>query len=177
MKTHVHKKCVCACPQCFIYNSLKNGNNSNVYQLVNSYTKCVISKQWNVWISCSVVPYSLRPHGLQPTRLLCPWDSPGKDTGVGCHFLLRLWTMEYYPAIKTNQQMMHATTWMNLKNMLSEGSQNQKITCRMTPFIWCVQQDKSMEREVDVWLPGAEDENGEWLWRDTRVLLEIMGVC
>ena len=31
----------------------------------------------------------VRPHGQQPTRLLCPWDSPGKNTGVGCHFLLR----------------------------------------------------------------------------------------
>ena len=32
---------------------------------------------------------SVRPHGLQPTRLLCPWDSPGKNTGAGCHFLLQ----------------------------------------------------------------------------------------
>ena len=32
---------------------------------------------------------SVRPHGLQPTRLLRPWDSPGKNTGVGCHFLLQ----------------------------------------------------------------------------------------
>ena len=31
----------------------------------------------------------LQPHGLQPARLLCPWDSPGKITGVGCHFLLQ----------------------------------------------------------------------------------------
>jgi len=31
----------------------------------------------------------LWPHGLQPTRLLCPWDSPGKNTGVGCHTLLQ----------------------------------------------------------------------------------------
>ena len=29
------------------------------------------------------------PHGLQPTRLLRPWDSPGNNTGVGCHFLLQ----------------------------------------------------------------------------------------
>ena len=28
-------------------------------------------------------------HRRQPTRLLCPWDSPGKNTGVGCHFLLQ----------------------------------------------------------------------------------------
>ena len=32
---------------------------------------------------------SVRPHGLQPTRLLRPWDFPGKSTGVGCHFLLQ----------------------------------------------------------------------------------------
>ena len=32
---------------------------------------------------------SLWPHGLQPTRLLCPWNSPGKNTGVGSHPLLR----------------------------------------------------------------------------------------
>ena len=33
--------------------------------------------------------HSQRPHGLQPTRLLRPWDFPGKSTGVGCHCLLR----------------------------------------------------------------------------------------
>ena len=37
----------------------------------------------------SVVPNSMRPQRWQPTRLLCPWDSPGKNTGVGCHFLLQ----------------------------------------------------------------------------------------
>ena len=31
----------------------------------------------------------LRPHGLEPTKLLCPWDFPGKNTGVGQHFLLQ----------------------------------------------------------------------------------------
>ena len=34
--------------------------------------------------SCSVVSNSLPPYGLQPAGLLCPWDSPGKNTGVGC---------------------------------------------------------------------------------------------
>ena len=32
---------------------------------------------------------TLWPHGLKPARLLCPWDSPGKNTGVGCHALLQ----------------------------------------------------------------------------------------
>ena len=40
-------------------------------------------------LSCSVVSDSLKPHGLQPARLLCPWDSPGKNNGVGFHFLLQ----------------------------------------------------------------------------------------
>ena len=40
-------------------------------------------------LSCSVLSDSLQPHGLEPTRLLCPWDSPGKKTGVGCHALLQ----------------------------------------------------------------------------------------
>ena len=32
---------------------------------------------------------SVQPHRRQPTRLHHPWDSPGKNTGVGCHFLLQ----------------------------------------------------------------------------------------
>ena len=40
------------------------------------------------WIA-SGMSDSLRPHGLQPARLLCPWDSPGKNIGVGCHALLQ----------------------------------------------------------------------------------------
>ena len=37
----------------------------------------------------SVMSDSLAPCGLWPARLLCPWDCPGKNTGVGCHFLLQ----------------------------------------------------------------------------------------
>ena len=45
------------------------------------------SEKWNG--SRSVVSDSLRPHGLQPTRLLYSWGFPGKSTGVVCHCLLR----------------------------------------------------------------------------------------
>ena len=38
---------------------------------------------------CPVVSDFLRLHGLQSIRLLCPWDSPGKNPGVGCHSLLQ----------------------------------------------------------------------------------------
>ena len=40
-------------------------------------------------ISRSVMSDSVRPHRRQPTRFHHPWDSPGKNTGVGCHFLLQ----------------------------------------------------------------------------------------
>ena len=39
-------------------------------------------------VSCSVMSDSSWPHGLEPARLLCPWDFLGKNIGVGCHFLL-----------------------------------------------------------------------------------------
>ena len=39
--------------------------------------------------SLSVMSDSVRPHRRQPTRLCHPWDSPGKNTGVGCYFLLQ----------------------------------------------------------------------------------------
>ena len=45
------------------------------------------SEKWK-W-SRSVVSDPQQPHGLQPTRLLCPWEFPGKSSGVGCHCLLR----------------------------------------------------------------------------------------
>ena len=54
-------------------------------------------------VSCSVVPGSLRPHGLQSTRLFSPWDFPGKDNGVGCHFLLQ----GIFPAQGLNLGLLH----------------------------------------------------------------------
>ena len=43
----------------------------------------------NQFSSVTQLSDSLQPHGLQPTRLLCPWNSPGKNTGVGSHSLVQ----------------------------------------------------------------------------------------
>ena len=52
------------------------------------------------WVT-SVVSDSVRPHRWQPTRLPCPWDSPGKNTGVGeCLWIDELWTSAF-----TEQEM------------------------------------------------------------------------
>ena len=64
----------------------------------------------------SVVPDSLRPHGLQPTRLLCPWDSPGKNTGVGCRFLLQ-WI---FPTQGSNPHLLCLLHWQT--NFLPLGT-------------------------------------------------------
>ena len=50
---------------------------------------CIISLMLLLLLSHSVVSDSVRPHRRQPTRLPRPWDCPGKNTGVGCHFLLQ----------------------------------------------------------------------------------------
>ena len=50
----------------------------------------IVRQQYRCYCSVtSVVSDSVRPHRRQPTRLPRPWDSPGKNTGVGCHFLLQ----------------------------------------------------------------------------------------
>ena len=53
---------------------------------------------------------SVRPHRQQPTRLPYPWDSPGKNTGVGCHFLLQC--MKVKVKVKSLSRVrLFATPW------------------------------------------------------------------
>ena len=61
---------------------------------VNLELKKILKFVWKHCCCCccqvaSVVSNSVRPYRWQPTRLPCPWDSPGKNTGVGCHCLLQ----------------------------------------------------------------------------------------
>ena len=75
--------------------------------LQNLYFWCVIvlsgkkMYQQHLWVVGSVVVQSLscvrllQHHGLWPTRLLCPWDSPGKNTRVSCHFLLQMGLVDH----------------------------------------------------------------------------------
>ena len=52
-------------------------------------TFCTPASTLLLLLRCFIVSDSVRPHRWQPTRLLCPWDSPGKNTGRDCHFLLQ----------------------------------------------------------------------------------------
>ena len=79
--------------------------------------------KWDVKISLvvhackvtSVMSSSLWPYGPQPTRLLCPWDSPGKNTGVGCHALQGI-----FPTQGLNQGLLHC--WWIFYNLSHQGS-------------------------------------------------------
>ena len=101
---------------------------------------------------------TLWPHGLQPARRLCPWDSPGKNTAVGCHALLQgnlpklgiearspalqaaslpseppgKPTVGQYPTLKRRDILTPATMRMNLEDTgLSDISQ-----CQRTNTAW-----------------------------------------
>ena len=54
-----------------------------------------------------VMSDSLRPHGWQLAKLLCPWDSPGKDTRVGCHALLQ----GIFPTQGSNSHFLRLLHW------------------------------------------------------------------
>ena len=68
-------------------------------RIKNSYNSLM-----RVWL---LVSDSVRPHKLQPARLLCPWDSPGKNTEVGCHFLLQ----EIFLTQGSNPCLLHLLHW------------------------------------------------------------------
>ena len=61
------------------------------FSLLLSFNPLDFKRKFSVWSSVnvnrSVMSNSFRIHGLQPARLLCPWDSPGKNTGVGSQSL------------------------------------------------------------------------------------------
>ena len=66
--------------------------------------------------SRSVMSDSLWPHGLYPARLLCPWNSLGKSTGVGCHLFLQ----GIFPTQGSNPRLMHCR--QTLYHLSHQGS-------------------------------------------------------
>ena len=56
---------------------------------------------------CSALSNSLRSHGLKPTRLLCPWDFPGKNTGMDTHVVLQ----GIFPTQGSDPCLLHLLRW------------------------------------------------------------------
>ena len=66
---------------------------------------------------------SVRPHRQQLTRLLCPWDSPGKNTGVGCHFLLQI-RRRYFDLINIHNKLLK---WGPTLGKQASGAQDEHV--------------------------------------------------
>ena len=65
--------------------SSENYTTCIIYTHTHTHTHIYIHTHTYTHPVASAMSDSLWPHELKPTRLLCPWDSPGKNTGVGCH--------------------------------------------------------------------------------------------
>ena len=105
--------------------------------------------------SRSVVFDSLRPHGLEPTRLLCPWDSPGQNTGVGGHSLLQ----GIFPTQGLNLGLLHCRQIpYRLSHQGSPGCQPTTLLSgrrslwpildRMVGFPWEKEEKRSRKHQV-----------------------------
>ena len=108
-------------------------------------------------VSCPVKPNSLQPHGLYPTRLLCPWNFPSKNTGMGCHSLLQ----GIFLTLGSNLDLLHAselfTIWATRKSFSSEDGPQRRaelllLTPRSSPTPVC---SLGYVKSVPVWLLGS----------------------
>ena len=102
----------------------------NHYNIVISLQLIIIKKrnqflgdfpERSVGLCCakSVMSNSLQPRGLQPARLLCPWDSPGKNTEVGCYALLQ----GIFPVQGLNPHLLHLLHWQAGSLPLAPGEE------------------------------------------------------
>ena len=86
-------------------------------------------------VSCSVVPDSLQPSGLQPATFICPWNSPGKNTGVGSHSLLQ----EMFLTQVLNLSLLHC----------------RQIICHLSYQPWLNKSTGSLRQKSVVGCPGV----------------------
>ena len=94
--------------------------------------------------ACSValvVFHSLRPYGFYPVRLLCPWNSPDKNTGVGCHALLQ----GIFPTQGSNPRLLRLLHW-EADSLPTEprGKPVDLATWRYMAFPWRTFQEGSL---------------------------------
>ena len=99
---------------------------------------------------CSVTSDSLQPHGLETARPLCPWDSPSKNTGVGCRFLLQgifpNWTSASCISCLRRQVLYH----MNYLGSPTKPALAPKFICSIAiPLLWlCLSRSYSQRQTI-----------------------------
>ena len=116
----------------FITNNVARSNLEYIYWVtykisfvVYTVTEILRSLYESESVSHSVVSDSLIPHGREPARLLCACNSPGKNTGVGYHFLLQRIFLTQGP----NWHLLHLLHWQAGSLPLAPPNYNASIIC------------------------------------------------
>ena len=90
-------------------------------------------------LSGSVISNSLPLHGLYSTRLLCPWDFPGKNIEMGCHFLLQGifptqgWNLHLLRLLHWQVDYLHCTTWEVWETWVQSFGQEDSLLKEIEP--------------------------------------------
>ena len=110
---------------------------------------------------------SVRPHGWKPTRLPHPWDSPGKNTGVGCHFLLQ--------CMKVKSEREVAQSCPTLSNPVDYSLPGSSIHGFSRQEYWSgvpLPSLNMLSRLVITFLPRSKSLLISWLQSPSAVILE-----
>ena len=135
------------------------------------------SNAWKWKWSCAVVSNSSQPHGLQPTRLLHPWDFPGKSTEVGCHCLLQwMWELDYkeswalkhwcFWSVVLEKTLESPLDWKGIKPASPKGNQSWIFIGRTdaeaeTPILWpCDAKNWLLGKDPDAGKDWRQEEKG-----------------
>ena len=102
---------------------------------------------------------TLRPCGLRPTRFLWPWDFPGKNAGVGCHFLL----LRIFPAQGSNPRSMH---WQ--EDSITETLRKTTPPLEITATSLAVKKNENSEFNSIIQRPSLKRPDREFRTRDGR---------
>ena len=111
---------------------------------------------------------SVRPHRWQPTRLPCPWDSPGRSTGVGCHFL--------FQCMKVKSQSEVAQLCPTLSDPMDcslPGSSIHRIFQGRVLMLPKCSHKCSYRRKTEIWLQRQKRKR----WRNNKVEMDLKMLC
>ena len=94
----------------------------------------------------------LQPHALYTTRFLCPWNFPGKSTGVGCHFLLQ----RIFPTQGLNPSLLHcrqtlchlSQLWIHLNTLVLVAQTIKNLPAMQEIWVWSLCWAELLEKEM-----------------------------
>ena len=101
-----------------------------------------------VCVNHLIVSDPLWPHGLWPTSLLCPWNSPGKNTGVDCYFLLLgiFLTQGLNPGLQDCTEWLHFLCSQCWTSLVAQTVKH--LSTMWETWLWSLGWEDSLEKEM-----------------------------